>query len=324
MGEPSGAVDQQDREVAPLDRVEALHHGEDFDRAFGLPLRADPRGVDQQVLPSVPLHHHVDRVARGAGDLRGDDPLEPRQRVDERRLSHVRPPHHGDPRKVGVLRVRLFPDVGPGGNPRDDRLEQFGYPRAVLGGNGMDRIDGEGVELGNAFPAFLRVHLVRGEEDRLPPLAQHPGDLLVEGEQPVAGVDQEDDQVGFVDRPQDLPADLRKEVVLLPARHVPPGVDEKEMATVVLHRLGDEVARDPRLVERDGAALPRHPVEQGGLPHVRTPHQRHRELSPAHIPDASTWIRSSTSPVPRRRTVPGRPATPSPSPARGARPSRPS
>ena len=186
-------------------------------------------------------------------------------------------PHHGDPRKVGVLRVRLFPDVGPGGNPRDDRLEQFGYPRAVLGGNGMDRIDGEGVELGNAFPAFLRVHLVRGEQDRLPRSRSIPAISLSRGSSPSRESTRKTTRSDS-DRPQDLPADLRKEVVL-PPPVMYPGVDEKEMATVVLHRLGDEVPRDPRLVERDGAALPRHPVEEGGLPDIRAPHQRHREFT---------------------------------------------
>jgi len=39
----------------------------------------------------------------------------PASGVDERRFPHVRPPHHGDPRKVGPVAPRRLLVVGPGG-----------------------------------------------------------------------------------------------------------------------------------------------------------------------------------------------------------------
>src|SRR3546814_9411643 len=53
-------------------------------------LAADAGGVDQAVLAAVAFEVDRDRVARGAGDFRGDHPLLAKDAVDQGRLAHVR------------------------------------------------------------------------------------------------------------------------------------------------------------------------------------------------------------------------------------------
>ena len=78
-------------------------------RLAGLAAPAQAGGVDQRVAPPGALERHLDRVARGARLVEGDDALLADQRVDQRRLADVRPADDGDARMaVLVLLVRLL------------------------------------------------------------------------------------------------------------------------------------------------------------------------------------------------------------------------
>ena len=87
-----------------------IEDGELLEHRVGLPLRPDPRRVDEQVLLAAVVDVHVHRVAGRAGDLGGDDALEARQRVDEGGLPHVGASHHGDAGEVGGFGGRVVPD----------------------------------------------------------------------------------------------------------------------------------------------------------------------------------------------------------------------
>ena len=78
------------------DRLQRLRDREDFDLVFDL--RAPPHAcrVDQRELATVALERHENAVARGAGDLAGDEAFIADEPVDERGLSDVGPADDGD------------------------------------------------------------------------------------------------------------------------------------------------------------------------------------------------------------------------------------
>ena len=313
---PFRGVDQQDGQVAALQGVETLEDGDLLDDRFRLPLGSNPGGVDQKVLFFLPADDDVDGVPRRPGHLGGDDPLEARQRVHQGGFPDIGSPDHRDPGDPFRIGRRFVFHAFPGGNPGHDLLEDPVDPRTVLRRQREDPVDRERMELVDAFLPLPGIHLVRGEEERLVPLPEHPRDLPVERQETVLRVHHEDDEVGFVDGPQHLGADLLDQVVPA-ARHVAAGIDDREMASVVFRRQGDQIARDPRLVEGDGAPLPGDPVEQGGFADVRPPDQRDGEISRVHIPDASVSFRFSTIPSRPSRTFPSIPGRRSLSPVRG-------
>ena len=73
-----------------------------------LPLRRRPAVSISSKRLAVALERHVDRVARGAGLVEGDQPLLAEPGVDQRGLADVGPAGHGQPdRLVGVVGVGL-------------------------------------------------------------------------------------------------------------------------------------------------------------------------------------------------------------------------
>ena len=89
LGHALARVEQQDHDVGVLDRLQRLHDRELLDRLEHLAAPADARGVDQRVATLVALEVEVDRVARRARLVEGDDALLAEQRVDQRRLADV-------------------------------------------------------------------------------------------------------------------------------------------------------------------------------------------------------------------------------------------
>jgi hypothetical protein len=180
------------------------------------------------------------------------------------------------------------------GNERNDGIEKIGNSGPVLGRDGVHRPDGQFVKLSGHLHPFPGVDLVRCEEEPLLPLAEHGNDLLVEREDTVSSVDENNDRVGLVDGPKDLTSDLREDIPFFP-RQISPRIDQTESLAVVLRGEGDKVAGNPRLPVGDRPALPRDPVKERGLPHVRTPYERNTELGPRHIQAAAAWFPSGSS-----------------------------
>ena len=210
----------------------------------------------------------VDRVAGRAGHVGDDHPLLPEQRVQERRLADVRPAEDRDPdRLVAGLRLPLP------GQQLDDPVEQVAGAVAVQRRERERVAEPELVELDGVEIAARVVDLVRQHEHRLLRVAERVGELLVPGSDPVAGVDDEEDEVGFLDRGARLPRDRRAEGV---GREVVDAarVDQQEVLAVPV---GDQLlpvaGHTGRLVDD---RLPRlgQPVDQRRLAHVRVADDR--------------------------------------------------
>src|SRR3546814_20027302 len=92
-------------------RLQGREDREAFHRLVHPRLAADAGGVDQAVLAAVAFEVDRDRVARGAGDFRGDHPLLAQDAVDQGRLAHVRAANEGHAHALRVvvtdLRVAL-------------------------------------------------------------------------------------------------------------------------------------------------------------------------------------------------------------------------
>ena len=68
-------VDHEDRDIGPLEGLFRHHHGKDLSHLGRLPFPADPGGIDQCEFLAVDRQMRVDRITRGAGDRRDDDPF---------------------------------------------------------------------------------------------------------------------------------------------------------------------------------------------------------------------------------------------------------
>ncbi len=112
------------------------------------------------------------------------------------------------------------------------------------------------------------VDLVREHEHGLPGRSQRPGQILVARRDAGACVDDEQDEIGFLDRGARLPGDLRTEdvrrLVVDPAR-----VDQEEVDTVPLAEQLLAVARDAGRLVHDGRPRLGQAVDQGRLADVR-------------------------------------------------------
>ena len=96
-------IEQQHRDVGVGDRLQRLDHRELLDRLEHAALAAQcPRYRSARRLARA-LERHVDRIARGAGLVEGDQPLFAEPGVDQRALADVGPSGHGQAdRLVGL------------------------------------------------------------------------------------------------------------------------------------------------------------------------------------------------------------------------------
>ena len=78
----------------------------------------------------------------------------------------------------------------------DDHLEQIADALAVLGADLDDGVEAQPIQLERAGAGAAVVGLVDREDDRHAGIARGLGDVLVAGDQALAAVDHEDDQIG--------------------------------------------------------------------------------------------------------------------------------
>ena len=97
--------------------------------------------------------------------------------------------------------------------------------------------------------------------------AQPAGNVLVERQHALAGIDDEQNHVGRVDRQVDLLFDVPREIVHVGDAHAA-GVDQLEEAVVVAHEVRDAIARDARLVVDDGDPHAGEPIQHAALADV--------------------------------------------------------
>ncbi len=159
--------------------------------------------VDEQEGAVVALQHRVDRVARRAGDVRDDHALLADERVQERRLAHVRAAEDGDAdRLVAERRPALAREQ------RDDLVEQVAGAVAVQRRERQRVAEPEPVELERLEVARGSSSLFASTSTGFLRRAQDDGELLVARRDPVTGVDHEEDEVGLLDRRARLLRDL--------------------------------------------------------------------------------------------------------------------
>ena len=149
----------------------------------------------------------------------------------------------------------------------DDGVEKVARAGARDGREREDVLEAERVELGRVERARGVVGLVGDDEHGLVGAPQDRRDLLVDGRDARRGVDDEQDDVGLLDREQHLLADGGLEA-LGRARHEPARVHEVERAAVPLDVAVEAVARHAGLVVHDRVAALGEAVEERALAHV--------------------------------------------------------
>ena len=254
-----------------------------------MPPPPDARRVDEDQRLPVELDGGVDRVARGARHLRHDHPIGAEDLVHERGFAGVRPPDDRDPRRphlgLGELRQLLLGQVlrldrcrrlGLVGR-REALHDQVGQVTGIATVLGADRdrgVEAEGEEFDRIGLPSGVVALVDDEDHRRLCAAQAIGDLVVERREPGMRVDDEEDQIGLLDRHARLVLhallDARPRLELEASR-----VDDGEGAAVPLRGAVDTVAGRAGDVGDDRGASADEPVEERALPDIWAPDDGH-------------------------------------------------
>src|SRR4051794_10411192 len=256
-----GVADDQ-RDVGALDRALGAQGGVVLDRLGDLRLPAHAGGVDDHQAAAVDLEREVDRVARRARDLGDDHALAAQEAVDQRRLADVRATDDREADDVVVLLLGLAL-----GEHVDDPVQQVPGPEPLGGGDRLRIAEPEAVEVGGQRHVADVVDLVGGEDDRLGPAAQEVGELLVPGPGAGARVDDQDGDLGVVERRLGLLADRAGHRVVVEHVHAA-GVDQREAAPVPLGRDLVAVARDAGARMDHRLARARQPVDERRLADV--------------------------------------------------------
>ena len=202
-----------------------------------------------------------------------------RQQVDERRLAHVRTADDRDPDLVRPVRPHRgrFHALAAG-QPAHGFIEQVADPEAVLGRNGYQGRDAQGAELIDAPGRLPVVHLVDGQHHRYAGAPRAVGHLPIGGHEAVAAVDQQDDEVGGVERPEPLLRDrLLQRIGAGPEQ--PARVDQLERRAEPLGLGRDDVARRAGNRRHDGPPGPADPVEQRRFSDVGTSDEHDRSVT---------------------------------------------
>ena len=135
-------VHEHERDVGALRSLERPQLGVVLDSLPLLALASETGGVHEHERGLAAAKHGVDRVPGGAGNLGDDHALAPEQRVQERRLPHVRTTEDRNP-------DRLLADgsLALSGEPRDDVVQEVAGAVTVQRGE-RDRVaEAEPVEL---------------------------------------------------------------------------------------------------------------------------------------------------------------------------------
>jgi hypothetical protein len=204
------------------------------------------------------------------------------QAVDQRRLADV---GLADEREPDRAAVGVAAGVGGGlaggrrcarrlGQPRHQHVEQLADAAPVAGGHREHVDEAEPERLGGGGLGLGGVDLVRRDEHRLARAPQHLGDILVDGGDPLAGVQHEHHHVRFVQRAQRLLAHGAQDAG---GRRVEAsGVDDAEAHRTPVSDAVAAIARHARHVLDQGRPPTDEAVEQRRLADVGAADQRHQ------------------------------------------------
>src|SRR5690606_22894039 len=281
-------VEHDDHDLGLLDRLEALHDAELLDRVADARPATNAGGIDQREPAAVAFAWHDDAVARRAGLVRRHETLVADQPIDQGRLADVRSADDGD---LGAL------DLGDlVGLARLERREHGFDQRidalAVQRRDRERRAETEPEEVRARERRFHALRLVHGHRDPLAGAAQALGDPLVLGRDAVAMIDDEDHDVGLLERRVDLLLDERLEAAAgAEAARVDHEVGTVTEACVAVAA----IAGDAGVVRDERIAGARQAIEQRRLTDVRPADQRDgREHRSAPQPRSSSGSSSTT------------------------------
>jgi len=154
-----------------------------------------------------------------------------------------------------------------GGVSRQQGVE-IGHALAMLAGDGQGLAEAQRPGLGDAGVAGAPLGLVGGQDHRPLMAAQDAGEDLVAGCHALPGVDQEQHDIGFLDRQLGLGAHARLQAVVVDILEAG-GVDQGQVQVAQTAAGEAPVAGHAGPVVNDGELLARQPVEQRGLADVR-------------------------------------------------------
>ena len=255
---------------------------EEFDGVRDAPRLAQTSGVDQQVVlgrgAAAHREGHIDGIPGRAWDGADDHALGLGERVDERRLAHIRAADDGE-FDGGSRRHRRTGHFGSRGQGQQSqgRIHQRRNTAPVDGGHGVEPRETQFAEFRQARFHLRVVCLVHGHEHRFARNAQQRGDFPIERYQALLDVRDEDNHLRRLDGQARLVQcrvhnGLR---CLLPGGEPDaPRVHQRERVPAPLGLRADAIARDARLVMHDGNAPPGKPVKQGRLAHIRSSDDR--------------------------------------------------
>ena len=150
--------------------------------------------------------------------------------------------------------------------PLADRVEQFRLAAIFLGAD-ADHLPREAVESVGLGLQRRRVGLVDHQHDGHGDVPQPFGHGLVQRDGPLAAIDDEQHDLGGIDRRLNLVLDLIGQVVDVFDAHAA-GIDQFGETAVEIDQMGDAVARDPGRGIDDGKPLAREPIEDARFAHV--------------------------------------------------------
>ena len=250
-----GCVDHDQRDLAAFDRFSRGNDGEFLRLVRRLSFASDAGGVDDDVSAAVALNLRIDRVARGAGDRRHNGALLLQQPVEQRRLADVWP---ANDRHAHRLVFRLLLLLGRfGWNDLGDCIDDLVDAFAVFGRDRNQALVSELVKLRHVLFCIAAIDFVDEQQRSRCSRPQLGGDIAILGHHSGRAIDDEQDQIGLLDRPAGLGANLRRVgghrriAVFEPA-----GVGElKSPAIIELHDFGEAVAGHPGKVVDKRAPL---------------------------------------------------------------------
>ena len=88
-GDAALAIDDKKSRIGPADRLLGTHGAENLDRGVGTRAMTEARGVDEDIRFIPEFAMHVERVARGPGDIADNAPLLAEEFVEQGGLADV-------------------------------------------------------------------------------------------------------------------------------------------------------------------------------------------------------------------------------------------
>ena len=250
LDDPLRGVEEDERDVGALGRLQRPQLGVVLDPLPLLAAAPQAGGVDEDEGRLAALQHRVDRVARRAGHLGDDHALAADEPVEERRLADVRAPEDRDADRLVPIATSLVPGRRETISSSRSPVPWPWRPESGHGSPSPSRW-----KTADSRVAARVVDLVREHDHGPLGGPQDRRELLVARRDPGPRVDDEEDEVGLVDRGLRLLGDLRAEraaVGLVDAARV----DQPEPGARPLAEQLLAVARDAgRLVHDGGAAL---------------------------------------------------------------------